>query len=129
MHRLCRTGGVDDLLHIVRVFEAGRQGGPLVAPGGDDHGIFDAPFLLQLVQRSLSLGRIKRGGLVHALEIGHEGFLVLGGDVLHRVVDLVDDAILDLGVGVDALDGFGEALEAVHTGDQDIPSRPDCGGR
>ena len=28
--------------------------------------------------------------------------------------------MLDLGVGVDALDGFGEALEAVHTGDQDI---------
>jgi len=35
MHRFHRIGGVDDLLHIVRVFEVGRQGGPLVAPRGD----------------------------------------------------------------------------------------------
>ena len=45
MHRLYRIGGVDDLLHIVRVFEVGRQGGPLVAPGGDDKGIFVAPIV------------------------------------------------------------------------------------
>ena len=59
MHCLHRTGGVDDLLHMVRVFKAGRQGRPLVAPGGDDQGIFVAPFRLQLIQRSL--GRIERG--------------------------------------------------------------------
>ena len=64
MHRLHRIGGVDDLLHIVRVFEVGRQGGPLVAPGGDDQGIFVASFRLQLVQRSL--GRIELGGLVQS---------------------------------------------------------------
>ena len=64
---------------------------------------------------------------VHALEIGHEGFLVLGGDVLHRVADLVDDAMLDLGVGIDALDGFGEALESVHTSDRDILHAPIVG--
>lgn len=28
--------------------------------------------------------------------------------------------MLDLGVGVDALDGLGEAFQAVHAGDQDI---------
>ena len=44
MHRLHRIGGVDDLLHIVRVFEVGRQGGPLVALGGDDQGIFAPHF-------------------------------------------------------------------------------------
>ena len=81
-----------------------------------------APIRLQLIQRSLD--RIERGGLVHALEIGHEGFRVPGGDVLHRVADRVDNAMLDLGVGVDALDGFGEALDAVHTGDQDILRAP-----
>ena len=122
MHSLHCIGGVDDLLHIVRVFEASRQGGPLVAPRGDDQGIFVAPFRLQLIQRSLD--RIERGGLVHALEIGYEGFLVPGGDVLHRVADWVDNAMLDLGVGVDALDGFGKALEAVHAGDQDILRAP-----
>jgi len=45
MHRLYRIGGVDDLLHIIRVFEVGRQGGPLVAPEGDDKGIFVAPIV------------------------------------------------------------------------------------
>ncbi len=40
MHRLHCIGGVDDLLHIVQVFEVGCQGGLLVAPGGDDQGIF-----------------------------------------------------------------------------------------
>ena len=32
--------------------------------------------------------------------------------------------MLDLGVGVGAIDGFGEAIEAVHTGDQDILHAP-----
>ena len=122
MNCLHRIGGVDDRLHIVRVFEVGRQGRPLVAPEGDDQRVFVAPFFLQLVQRGL--GRIERGSLVHALEIGHEGFLILGGEVLHPVADLVDDAMLDLGVGGDALDGLGEALEDFNTGDQEILHTP-----
>src|SRR5690606_32148527 len=37
---------------------------------------------------------------------------------------LVDDTELDLGVGVDRVDRLGEALQAIHAGDQDVLHAP-----
>lgn len=41
----------------------------------------------------------------------------------------MDDAVLDFRVGVDALDRFGEAFEAIHAGNQDVLAPPGCGDR
>lgn len=46
--------------------------------------------------------------------------MIIRGDVLHRVANLVYHAVLNLSVRIDAFDGLMEALQAVYTGDQDI---------
>ena len=61
-------------------------------------------------------------GLVDGLEVHHEGFPVLVGDEGQRVSDHVHDAELDLGFREDRSNGLRKALEAVHTGDEDISS-------
>lgn len=118
MNGLDGVSSVDGGAYIVRVLEVSRQGWPLVPPGFNHHGVFLAPFGFQLIQGDF--GGIERFRFIDRLQIGHERLLVLGSDVFHGVADLVDDAVLDFGVGVDRFDGFGEAFEAVHAGDQDI---------
>ena len=122
MYGFDSIGGINRLAHVVGVFEIGRERGPLVPPGLDDHGIFVAPPGFQLVQSKL--GGVECGGLVDGFQVGHKGFLVFRGDVLHRVPDLMNDAVLDLGVGVDRFDGFRKAFEAIGTGNQDVFDAP-----
>lgn len=50
----------------------------------------------------------------------NRGLLVRRGYVPHRVADLMDDALLDLDLGVDGLDSFWEAAETADTSDQEV---------
>ena len=118
MYGLHRIGGVYSGADILGVFEVGGQGRPLAAPGLDHHGVLVTPLGFQFIKRRFS--GVERGGLVYALQVGHEGFLVFRCHVLHGVADLMDDAVLDLGVGVQAFNGLGETLETIDTGDQDV---------
>ena len=108
MYRLHRIGGIDGRTDIAGVFEVSGQGWPFAAPGLDNHRVFVPPLGFQLLQGRF--GSIQRSDFIHALEVSHKGFLMLGGDILQRVADLVDDAQLYLGVGVNAPDGLREAF-------------------
>ena len=99
MYGFHRIGGVNCLAYVIGVFEVGRERGPLAPPGLNDHGIFIAPLGLQIIK--CKFGGIERGRLVDGFQISHKGLLVFRGNVLHRVADLVNDTVLDLGVGVD----------------------------
>ena len=118
MHSLHSIGRIDRLLHVIRILEVGRQSGPFTAPGPNHHRVFVAPFGFQFIQGDLC--GVEGGSLVNAFQVAHEGFLIFGRNVLHGVADLVDDAVLNLGVGVDGFDGLREAFQAIHAGNQNV---------
>lgn len=118
VHRFNSVGGVDGFTDILRVLEVHRQIVPAVAPGAYDDGVLFAPLGVQVVQRDLcgAFG----GGPIDSLQIVHERFLVFGADVLHGVADLVNDALLHLGVWINGFNGLREAGQAIDTGNQDV---------
>jgi len=118
VHSFNGVGRVDGRANVIRVFEVSRQRRPLAAPGLDDHGVLVAPLGFQVVQCGFS--SVECSGAINTLKVGHEGFLVFRSHILHGVADLVDDAVLNLRVGVHAFDGLWEAFEAVNASDQNV---------
>lgn len=57
---------------------------------------------------------------VDRFQISHKLLLVLGSRIFQRTTDLMNDALLNLGIWIDGRDGFRETSQAIHTGDQDI---------
>lgn len=110
--------GIDQPANLAREVEEGREFSPVVFPGTNGGRIFVTPFLGQLEEVGFPF--LPGLGLVDGPEILHELFLVGPGHVAQGVADLVDDAPLDNGLGIDGLDGVREPGEAIHTGDQDV---------
>ena len=63
---------------------------------------------------------IEGSRLIDALEVGHKGLLILAGHILDRVSDLMNNAVLNLGIGVNAFNGLREAFKTIDTGNEDI---------
>ncbi|MNG04457.1 hypothetical protein D3C84_875910 [compost metagenome] len=61
-----------------------------------------------------------RRRLVDLLQIRRHRLVVLPGDIAQRVAHHVDDTQLDLGLGILHGNGIREALETIHTRDQDV---------
>ena len=78
----------------------------MVSPGLPDLGIFAVPFLTEFIQFGQGCFLCWRG--IDQLEICHEFFQVLVGDVAGRVADLMNDAVLDLRIRIDGLNSLGE---------------------
>ena len=90
---------------------------PFVLPAFEVHGIL----------RPLPLYRLKGGESgflgwrgVDIPEIFAEFFLVLVGDILHRIADLMHNALLHVCMGKYRMDGIREASQAVNRGDENI---------
>ena len=76
------------------------------------------------VHRGASPLRALGRGPVDALQIDHEGLLVLRCHVLQRVANLLDDTKLNLGVRVNSGDGLGESSQPIHAGNQGVVDTP-----
>jgi hypothetical protein len=111
MHGLNGIGGINHAADLLGIFEVDRQVLPLAAPGVDDNRILGTSAALQLIQCALSGLLAHR--LIDGFQIRHEGSLVFGGHVLHRVTNLVYHTQLYLCRGKDAVNGFRKAFQSV----------------
>lgn len=105
-------GCIYDPPNVLRVLEVCRQPVPVGTPTLDDNRIFFAPLALKVVKSLLR--SILADSLVDKFKVLHELLLVLACHVLDGVAYLMHDAQLYRGLGKDARDGIGKALEACH---------------
>ena len=112
------VGGINQSPHLLRVLKVGAQVGPVLPPGLRYFRVFLIPALRKGVQGS------QRRGLIHGrktcLQIGHQGFQVLVGDVLAGITELMDDAVLDFRLGKHRFNCRRESSQIVRTGDENI---------
>lgn len=66
------------------------------------------------------LAMVKIHGRIDCLQIGHQGFQVLVGDVLAGITELMDDAVLDFRLGKYRFNCRRESSQIVRTGDENI---------
>ena len=102
------------------MLEIGTEIGPVHPPGLGDFRVFLVPALSKGVQ-SIQGGLLIYGG-IHRLQIGHKCLQVLVGHIFTGIAQLVDDAVLDLGLGKGGMDG------RVKSG-QMVSSTPGFSGR
>jgi len=110
--------GINQLPDFGRILEERGQFIPVVPPRTHNQGILSAPSLfklLQFVQR-----RFFRRGFVDGLQRGGNLFNVFVRHVFDRVADLVNDAFLNLGLGVAGRNGLAEPVEVVDTRDENV---------
>ena len=81
----------------------GAEIGPARPPGLGDFRVFLVPALPKGVQ-SIQGCLLVHGG-IDRLQIGYKGLQVLVGHIFAGVAQLVDDAVLDLGLGEGGVDG------------------------
>ena len=77
---------------------------------------------LQLLEnKALSWGVIRKSAcILTEITIRKSQFLVLVGDILHRIADLMHNALLHVCMGKYRMDGIREASQAVNRGDENI---------
>ena len=87
---------------------------PVVPPGFYHQWILFAPVQLQIVQFYFRL--FLAYGLVNGLEILHEGFLILAGNIFEGIAYLMNDATLNDCFRKHTVDRIGETGQIIHTG-------------
>lgn len=112
------VGGINQSPHLLRVLKVGAQVGPVLPPGLRYFRVFLIPALRKGVQGSQRRGLIH--GRIDCLQIGHQGFQVLVGDVLAGMTELMDDAVLDFRLGKYRFNCRRESSQIVRTGDENI---------
>jgi len=118
MAALDGIGRIDQLSDSRIVFEVCAQLIPVIAPRGNYHGILLTPFLIEGIE--LLLGKVISGCLIYFFEVSQEGFLILAGNVLQAVTDLMNDTALNLGPREGGLNCLSKALQIIDARDQDI---------
>ncbi len=103
---------------MLRVLEVCRESVPVVAPALDDNGIGLAPLGIKSVKRLFRGVFVDR--LIDKLQVFHELFLILAGNVFDGVANLMHYAQLHGRFRKDARDGIRKALEAIHAGDKNV---------
>ena len=91
------VGGVDQSAYLLGVLEVGAEIGPVGPSGLEDFWVFLVPALPKCVQ-SIQGCLLIHGG-IDCLQVGHKGIQILVGHILAGITQLVDDAVLDLGLG------------------------------
>ena len=112
------VGGINQSPHLLRVLKVGAQVGPVLPSGLRYFRVFLIPALRKGVQGSQRRGLIH--GRIDCLQIGHQGFQVLVGDVLAGMTELMDDAVLDFRLGKYRFNCRRESSQIVRTGDENI---------
>ena len=119
---LDRVRGIDQTADLLRVLEVGAEIGPVGSPGLRNFRVFFIPALPKGVQS------IQRCLLVYSgidrFQIGHKGFQVLVGHVLAGIAQLVDDTVLDLGLGEGSMNRRVKPRQIVGAGDENILYTP-----
>jgi len=87
---------------------------PVVPPGFNHQWILFAPVQLQIVQLHFRL--FLAYSLINGLEILHEGFLVLAGNIFEGVAHLMNNAALNNRFREHTIDRIGETGQIIHTG-------------
>ncbi len=87
-----------------------------------------------LSQRSPKESRASRAaysshGGINRLQIGHKGFQILVRHVLAGIAQLVDDAVLDLGLRKNCVDRCVKPCQIVGTGNKNVLYGHGCAGR
>ena len=116
------VGGVDQPPHLLRILEIGAEIRPILPPGLRDFGVFLIPAFSEDVQ-SVQSGLFIYCRIDH-LQICHQGFQILVGDIFAGVAQLVDDAVLDFRFGEYRLNRSGKAGQIIRTGDENILHAP-----
>ena len=110
---------VDDLAHAGRERKEGNHTIPGVAPRGTDRREFLTPRTLSK-HVEFGLSRFRAGGRVNRLDRSSQATTILPTGVVQAVADQVDDAGLQGGRREHRRQRFGQTLEAVGDGDQDV---------
>ena len=112
------VGGVDHHPHILGELEDRADSVPVVIPTPHGPGILLFPFLRDLIQRfpACLLG----WRIVNGFQIIGECFPVFIRHIFQRVVYLVDDAALVIGLGIRSSDGSADLGQSVRAQDQDV---------
>lgn len=113
------VGGADQPPHLLRILEIGADVGPVVPPGLGDFGVFLVPVLLKGIQNGL----IIHSG-IDCLQVGHERLQLLVGHLFAGIVQLVDDAVLDLGFGKDGMNDRIKLGQVICAGNENILHAP-----
>ena len=114
-------GGIHDFSDFCWIAEHWGELMPFVLPGFEVYGIL-RPLLLHCPKCRESGFLTRRS--VDTPEIRAEVLLVLVGNILHGIADLMHDALLDIGVREYRMNRIGESRESIHAGNQDISNSP-----
>ena len=93
------------------IFEEGAQNLPVLLPAFHAGGILLAPLGCEGFQ--ICLGFFQRHRRVDFLQVCHDLLDVLVADIFGRAADLMHDAALQPGLGINRLDGLHHAAQAV----------------
>src|SRR4051812_12818684 len=114
---------VDDPAHRLREGEEGNDSVPVAPPGLRDGGIFSPPGAgIESVERRLA-GVGVLGPVDHA-QRRHDRLAIFPQDELQRMPDQMHDAGLDDRLRKDGVDRFGESLQAIDNGDENVADAP-----
>ena len=103
------VGGINQPPDLLRIFEVSTQIWPVVPPGGGNLGISQCSAEIP-----------SASSRVYGLKVGHERFPILVGHIPGRIMDPVDDTVLDLRFREYGFNGGGEAGEIIRAGDVEI---------
>lgn len=112
------VGSVNQPPHLLRVLEIGAQVCPVVPLGLGDFRIFSVPVFSESIQGIQC--RLLVYGSINCLQISHERLQVLVGHILAGIAQLVDNAVLDLGLGKSGMDGRIKSGKVIRAGDENI---------
>ena len=112
------VGGVDQPAYLLGILEVGAEISPVGTPGLGDFRVFLVSALFKDVQGIQ--GSLLIYGGIDRLQIGHKCLQALVGHILAGIGQLVDDAVLDLGLGKGGVDGRVESGQIVCTGDENV---------
>ncbi len=91
-------------------------------PAFADLRIFIVPGFRERIHRHQC--RLFGRGLIDHLPAAGDGFVVFPGYVFQAVTHHMDNAQLDMGLREDAVYRIREALQTIHTGNQDVLNAP-----
>ena len=122
VERLDEIDGIDNLTNLHRQFKHQFDARPIGPPGARDDWVLLVPLYLKLLQ-GLKSFRLT-GGLIDQSQISGHHFTVLIIYKAQRMPNQMHDAGLDRRLRENALDCFGQALQAVNAGDKDVFHAP-----
>lgn len=112
------VSGVDQAPYLLGILEVGAEIGPVGSPGLGDFRVFLVPAFPKAIQSAQ--GCLLVHGGINRLQIGHKGFQILVRHVLAGIAQLVDDAVLDLGLRKNCVDRCVKPCQIVGTGNKNV---------